>query len=145
MTTNWARENSIYLDEFNYLRNCTPPKYFIELLPKRVNQLLRNYGESWCVVICGDEFSESDYFVIPYSLFKPFLQDRYMQPKGKAQPNPVRWLFQVRDQHLTFFPPEATKYELETTKVPIGPYYGSREAFYRTPLVSLPPHLRSSS
>ena len=128
MATNWARANREWLDEFNYVRNCVPSKYFIELLPRRLGQLVSRFGERWCVVICGDAFKEHDYFIVPFSVFKPFLVEHYLVAKGKAQPKPCRWLFQVRDKSLSFFPPKEITDDLATTKVPIGQFYGNHAA-----------------
>lgn len=119
MPTNWARKNRGWLEEFNYVRNCVPTKYFIELLPKRLGQFVTRFGERWCIVICGDAFEEHDYFIVPFAVFKPFLVEQCLVPKGKARPEPCRWLFQVRDKSLTFFPPKEIKDEVETTKVPM--------------------------
>ena len=128
---NWGRHNSGWLDDANYVRNTNPPKYYIELLPRRVNQLKRQYGEDWCVVICGDPFIENDYYAIPFIHFRRFLVERYMTPKGKDNPKPVRWQFQVRDGLLVFFPPKDLEGEVGDRSVDVRGYYANHRALSR--------------
>ncbi len=125
---NWARLNSDRLDDANYVRNTDAPKYYIELLPSGLEPLDRHFGDVWCVVICGDPYKADDYYVIPSQVFRPFLRREFMQPKGKSNPKPVRWLFQVKDGLLIFFPPKRFEAEIPSRSVDVRQFYGNRSA-----------------
>jgi len=128
---NWARLNSHRLDDANYVRNTTKAtRYYIELLPSGLSPLIGRFGEAWCVVICGDPFKADDYCVIPFGYFRPFLRQEYMQPKGKPNPRPVRWLFQVKDGLLVFFPPKHLETEVADRTVDVRRFYGNHSALY---------------
>lgn len=124
---NWARLNSHRLDDANYVRNTEAPKYYIELLPRRVEQLKGREGD-WCVVICGDPYRVDDFYVIPSRIFRPFLREEFLQPKGGLNPKPVRWLFQVKDGLLVLFPPKHLDLEVPDRTVDVRRYYGNRSA-----------------
>jgi len=88
------------------------------------------FGEAWCVVICGDPFKADDYYIIPFGYFRPFVREEYMQPKGKANPKPVRWLFQVKDGLLVFFPPKRLDTEVADRTVDVRQFYGNHSALH---------------
>jgi hypothetical protein len=127
---NWARLNGDRLDHANYVRNTTRvSRYFIELLPGRLFQLTRHYGSDWCVIICGEPIEINDYWVIPYRHFEPFIREEYMQSKGKNSP-PCRWLFQIQDKMLVFFPPKPISERVADRVVDIRQYYGNPAALF---------------
>lgn len=128
---NWARLNSHRLDDANYVRNATKTtKYYIEILPSGLAPLDGRFGAGWCVVICGDPYKADDYYVIPSGYFRPWLRQEHMQPKGRPNPKPVRWLFQVKDGLLVFFPPKHLEAEVADRTVNVRQFYGNRFALY---------------
>jgi hypothetical protein len=100
---NWVLANREALADRHYTMKADPSrKYFFNLRPSVLHQLVRTYGNDFCVVIAGDEECEEDFWAVPYDRVAHLFTDETLTKDDSR--NPGRWLCQIDREQLQVFP-----------------------------------------
>lgn len=80
------------LSQNNYVRKADPNNsYWVDFSESKLNEYINKFGESFNLVIFGDELREGDFFAIPFGYVKSALTTASLT-KGKSGESKRRWI-----------------------------------------------------
>lgn len=109
---NFALENRHELEKTNYVRIASPDtNYWVDFHYNKVKDYESRFGDTFNLIIIGNENIEGDFYVIPYWLVKPMFIEKHLYETPRQ-----RWMASVVFHQLNVRKNRQT--------IDVGRYYG---------------------